>query len=137
MPCEPLRALSEVRPPLETPHLESDRMTPTTFLNATVVASLLVLPVGVANSRADDLARMTKRVPDAPTLTIADVPRPTQDDRRFSRMGAGDDCGAADVDRYGVALTPSIYLLNFLFLYFADPELAAMMPAMGLQNFYQ
>jgi len=35
----------------------------------------------------------------------------------------------ATTESYGVAVTPAIYLINFLFLYMASPDLAADMPA--------
>lgn len=33
------------------------------------------------------------------------------------------------IEPFGVALTPPIYLINFLFLYFSNPEIAVYMPA--------
>ena len=94
--------------------------------------SVVVMMLGHGPIVGDDLESASRRGADAtaPSGRATPTPaRPGRTDRGISRMGAGDDCGAADVDRYGVALTPSIYLLNFSFLYLADPELAAMMPA--------
>lgn len=39
------------------------------------------------------------------------------------------DAAPSSSEAYGVALTPPIYLINFLFLYMANPDLAASMPA--------
>lgn len=39
------------------------------------------------------------------------------------------EAAASSSEAYGVALTPPIYLINFLFLYMANPDLAASMPA--------
>lgn len=43
--------------------------------------------------------------------------------------GQGGDARRVASEPYGVALTPPIYLINFIFLYVASPDLAASMPA--------
>jgi len=74
---------------------------------ALVSVTLVFLMIGWAGRLdAQDLGTHTRAVPDGAVRTPD-----------------------ADVEPYGVAVSPAIYLVNFLLLYFSSPDVAADMPA--------